>query len=308
MVAIQQIQYQLVLLGVVLSLSLECVHSFTPIVPISKLNNNFIQNGKGLSSSFMVHESKVATDGQKTLIQSDAEVEGSTATTASVTKTTTTSPIIDPLPGTAVAINIDEELVPSESFSYGQFAKTYPFWNNVIIATFKTGAADFIAQTVIAQTPITELDVQRTFLFMMFGCIYSGGFQWFYQVNIFKKLFDVDKFTNLSWRDKLDDTDGLKALAAQTALDLTVLAFVYLPSFYIFKAAVFSGSPDPGVWASIGFGDYAANFNKDEADALKVWFPADLVCFSVPLYLRLPVRHGVSFLWTAYLSFSRGGH
>ena len=37
---------------------------------------------------------------------------------------------------------------------------------------------------------------------------------------------------------------GLRALAAQTALDLAVLTAIYLPTFYVFKAAVFSGSAD----------------------------------------------------------------
>ena len=125
---------------------------------------------------------------------------------------------------------------------------------------------------------------------------------------VFKRLFDVDKFTSQSWSEKLKDIPGLQALGAQTGLDLTVLTFVYLPTFYIFKAGVFSGSMDPSVWFSTGFDNYQMNFSKDEADLIKVWLPADLVCFSVPLYLRLPVRHIVSFVWTAYLSFARGGH
>ena len=195
-----------------------------------------------------------------------------------------------------------------DSFSYGKFAKQYPFINNVAIATIKTGAADFVAQTVIGQTSIFELDIQRSILFMIFGGIYSGGFQWLYQVLIFKKIFDIEEFTNLSWEEKLEDQEGLKTLGLQTALDLVVLTLVYLPTFYIFKAGVFSGTSDPSVWFSSGIGEYASNFAKDDSDLLKVWLPADLVCFSVPLYLRLPVRHGVSFLWTMYLSFSRGGH
>ena len=100
----------------------------------------------------------------------------------------------------------------------------------------------------------------------------------------------------------------MKAFAIQTSLDLTVLTVVYLPTFYIFKAGVFSGSSDPSVWASAGLENYVTNFAKDESDLLKVWFPANLVCFSVLLYMRLPVRHIVSFVWTAYLSFTRGGH
>lgn len=192
--------------------------------------------------------------------------------------------------------------------AYVRFAKEYPFINNFIIASLKTTAADLLAQIVIAQTPVAELDFQRSLVFCAFGGIYSGAFQYMYQVQIFKKLFDVDKFTSQPWSKKLKDMPGIKALAAQTTLDLTILTLVYLPAFYIFKASVFSGSSDPSAWFSTGVDTYTMNFGKDEADLLKVWLPADLICFSVPLYLRMPVRQSVSFLWTAYLSFARGGH
>uniref|UniRef100_A0A7R9ZPW0 Uncharacterized protein n=1 Tax=Craspedostauros australis TaxID=1486917 RepID=A0A7R9ZPW0_9STRA len=204
--------------------------------------------------------------------------------------------------------DIVESSTPGSPFSYVEFAKAYPFANNLLIATTKTTAADLLAQTVIAQTPIAEVDLQRSLLFCLFGATYLGAFQYLYQVQFFKKVFDVDKFTQQSWSKKLKDVPGLKALAAQTGLDLTVLTLVYLPTFYIFKASVFSGSIDPSVWFQTGIDSYQTNFSKDEADLIKVWLPADLICFSVPLYLRLPVRHVVSFVWTAYLSFSRGGH
>jgi hypothetical protein len=193
-------------------------------------------------------------------------------------------------------------------FSYSQFARDRPFANNIMIATAKTAAADLLAQTVIAQTPLDAVDWQRSLLFMIFGAVYLGGFQYLYQVQIFKRLFDVDSFTSQPWADKLRDGPGLRALAAQTALDLTVLTLIYLPTFYVFKAGVFSGSLDPGAWVDTGLTNYAANFAKDELDLVRVWLPADLVCFSVPLYLRLPVRHVVSFVWTAYLSFTHGAH
>jgi hypothetical protein len=196
----------------------------------------------------------------------------------------------------------------ADGFSYAAFAQQYPFANNVAIATVKTAAADLLAQTVIAQTPIDAIDWQRSLLFCVFGAVYLGGFQYLYQVGIFKRLFDVDAFTQQPWGDKVKDGPGLRALAAQTALDLTVLTLVYLPTFYVFKAALFSGSADPSAWASAGLEKYQTNFAKDEVDLIRVWLPADLVCFSVPLYLRLPVRHVVSFVWTAYLSFARGGH
>lgn len=203
------------------------------------------------------------------------------------------------------------EVISSSSeggFSYGNFAKQYPFANNVMIATTKTALADLLAQVVIAQTPVDSIDWQRSLLFCAFGAIYLGAFQYFYQVQIFKRLFDVDAFTSQPWAAKLRDGPGLRALAAQTTLDLGILTFVYLPTFYIFKAGLLSGSLDPTVWSSSGLETYHTNFAKDEFDLIRVWLPADLVCFSVPLYLRLPVRHIVSFVWTAYISFSRGGH
>ena len=198
--------------------------------------------------------------------------------------------------------------IVESSASFGSLAKKYPFSTNMGIASTKTAAADLIAQVVIAHTPIANVDWDRSFLFFVFGALYSGGFQYLYQVNVFKKLFDVDKFTVQPWADKLKDAKGLQALAAQTSLDLAVLTLVYLPAFYIFKAGVFSGSMDPNVWTSTGIDNYTNNFAKDEFDLVRVWLPADLICFSVPMYLRLPSRHAVSFLWTAYLSFARGGH
>jgi len=194
-------------------------------------------------------------------------------------------------------------------FDYGEFARENPFANNIAIATVKTALADLVAQVVVGQTPISGIDYERSLLFCGFGALYLGGFQYLYQVNIFKKLFDVDAFTSQPWKDKIKDGDGLKALGAQTALDLTVLTLIYLPTFYVFKAGVFSGgSADPSAWTASGLETYKQNFAKDEFDLVRVWLPADLVCFSVPLYLRLPVRHVVSFVWTAYLSFARGGH
>ena len=204
--------------------------------------------------------------------------------------------------------DVSNESSTSSSSSLGNIAQKYPFATNMGIATTKTAAADLLAQVVIAHTPIANIDWERSLLFCAFGALYLGGFQYFYQVNVFKKIFDVDAFTSQPWNDKLKDEDGLKALAAQTTLDLAVLTLVYLPTFYIFKASVFSGSVDPNVWASTGIENYTSNFAKDELDLVRVWLPADLVCFSVPLYLRLPVRHVVSFVWTAYLSFARGGH
>lgn len=193
-------------------------------------------------------------------------------------------------------------------WTYADFAKAYPFQNNLIIATLKTASADLVAQTVLEHHALADVDLQRSLLFCLFGLAYLGGFQYLYSVNIFKKIFtDMERFTDQPLGDKLSDGPGLRSLAGQIALDMVTLTFVYLPVFYIFRAGVFSGSGDPLEWATTGLGNYVANAPNDEIDVYRVWLPADVVCFSVPLYLRLPVRHFVSFFWTAYLSFTRGG-
>lgn len=162
-----------------------------------------------------------------------------------------------------------------------------------------------MAQVAVSHTPVSEIDQARTLLFFAFGFSYMGAFQCWYQVNIFKKFFDVDRFTSQSWEDKLKDKEGLISHAAQTLLDMTVSTIVYLPTFYLFQAAVFSGSTDPSVWLSQTFDSLNNNFSKDEFDLIRIWGPADLDCFSVPLYLRLPSRHAVSFLYITYFSFLR---
>ena len=207
---------------------------------------------------------------------------------------------------------------------YVTFAQNYPFLNNILMATFKAGSADLLAQTVLSGTPLRHFDVPRSVLFMLFGAIYSGIFQWFYQVRVFSKIFGktISSFTEQGWREKLRDRAGLISLMQQTALDLLVLTFAYFPAFYIFQAGVLgaaggtvqaqSSSLLPLGWASTavmqGWAHFKANLAQDFLDVIRVWLPADLLCFSVPMYLRLPVRHAVAFAWTAYLSLARGGH
>eukprot|EP00985_Skeletonema_marinoi_P021728 scaffold13477_cov133-Skeletonema_marinoi.AAC.2 len=142
--------------------------------------------------------------------------------------------LMDPL----ADMTTDADDAPS-SWSYAEFAQTYPNVNNIGIATIKTASADLLAQVAIAHTPVSDIDWERAFLFCAFGAV-----------------FDVDKFTSQSWGDKLKDTEGLKSLFAQTALDLT--------------AGVFSGSADPAVWLSSGLDSYTTNFSKDEFDLVRV--------------------------------------
>jgi len=98
---------------------------------------------------------------------------------------------------------------------------------------------------------------------------------------------------------------GLVSYVAQIIVDMFVLCLVYLPAFYLFKALLFTDCGGiacfPESWAT-----YVRNTGVDVPMLIKVWLPADIVCFAIPLYLRLPIRHVFSFCWTIYLSIARG--
>lgn len=191
--------------------------------------------------------------------------------------------------------------------SYVAWARANPLANNLLIATAKTSAADLVTQIVVERKSWAEVDWKRNTVFCMFGFVYLGGFQYWYQVNVFTRLFPgIERFTSQPWLAKLRDGPGLRALAAQVIFDCGVLLSVYLPVFYVFKASIFSDRVDPAEWFSTGISNFRRNFSSDALDLVKVLGTADAICFSVPLWLRLPVRHVFSFFWTAYLSFIRG--
>ena len=99
---------------------------------------------------------------------------------------------IDPLLDMDVPKDMSPETL-SLTLSYIPFAKAYPNVNNIGVTTLKTASADLLAQAVFAHVPVSEIDWERTVAFGIFGAMYSGVFQYWYQVNIFKKLFNVDE-------------------------------------------------------------------------------------------------------------------
>eukprot|EP00873_Tetraselmis_striata_P009508 jgi/Tetstr1/429772/TSEL_019639.t1 len=187
------------------------------------------------------------------------------------------------------------------------FPKAQPFAFNIMIATVKTSIADLITQTTIEQK--SEIDWKRNGVFVVFGMLYLGGFQYWLQVNMFRKWFPtMDRFANQSFAAKLKDTAGLIDTAKQVLFDVLIhLPFMYFPTFYAVKEFVMGDSWSPVDWVKDGCTKYYNNFRKDFTAMFSLWFPADCVIFAVPIWLRLPVRHVVSLGWTSYLSFLRGG-
>ena len=217
----------------------------------------------------------------------------------------------------------------SPASSPPSFAKRFPATNASLFCAVSAGLSDVTAQVVVEGKSIlpsdegkepskaSSVDWSRNAVFCLFGGIYLGAFQYVYQVHVFRRLFgraQLERFTSQSWAAKLRDGPGLRSLAMQVMLDIGMLSCVYLPTFYTFKAAVFSTSGSssnnafpPRAWVSDGVNNWLRNISSDALDMARFWGPADLACFSVALHYRLPLRSVFSFAWTTYLSVIRGG-
>eukprot|EP00238_Polyblepharides_amylifera_P011820 CAMPEP_0196589810 /NCGR_PEP_ID=MMETSP1081-20130531/64656_1 /TAXON_ID=36882 /ORGANISM="Pyramimonas amylifera, Strain CCMP720" /LENGTH=254 /DNA_ID=CAMNT_0041912715 /DNA_START=264 /DNA_END=1028 /DNA_ORIENTATION=- len=187
------------------------------------------------------------------------------------------------------------------------FPKAQPFATNIIIATIKTSIADLMTQVVVEGKE--EIDWKRNGVFVMFGMVYLGGFQYWLQVTQFRKMFPtMDRFANQSMAMKMKDTAGMIDTVKQVLFDVFIhLPMMYFPTFYAVKEFVQGDSWSPVDWVVNGCTKYYNNFEKDFTAMFCVWFPADVIIFAVPIWLRLPTRHAVSLAWTSYLSFLRGG-
>lgn len=198
--------------------------------------------------------------------------------------------------------------------------RAHPFVTNLCLATLNASGADLLTQTAVE--PGVCVDWSRTGVFALFGLTYLGGVQWLVHVKLYAYLFPtMTTFTQLSFAEKLRHRAGLWGAAKQVAFDVGFhLPFMYFPAFYTLKAALQQTRQDaaasklpPSPWAAWawaclqeGHVKYRANFWSDVKAMALVWVPADVVVFAVPLWLRLPTRHCVSFGWNAYLSFTRG--
>ena len=70
------------------------------------------------------------------------------------------------------------------------FPKAQPFVFNLGVAAAKTSAADMMTQTVVEKKSFPNgIDWKRNASFTVFGFAYLGGFQYWLQVNMFRKMF-----------------------------------------------------------------------------------------------------------------------
>jgi len=92
------------------------------------------------------------------------------------------------------------------------------------------------------------------------------------------------------------------------AFDVFVhLPWMYFPVYYSCKEFVTGQTMNPVDWVRDGLSKYRKNMSEDLSAMIKLWGPSDCVQFVLPVHIRMPFRHLVSFFWTAYVSFTRGG-
>lgn len=187
------------------------------------------------------------------------------------------------------------------------FPKRRPYATNIIVATVKTAAADAVIQNAEGKE---KFDWNRLGVFTAFGCFYLGAVQWFIYVTVFSKLCpNAIRFANAPWAEKLKDRAGQIDLMKQVALDNFIhYTFVYFPVFYTFKELI-QGDKDTG----ISFGmvqnamkKYWNNIVTDNLAIWALWVPGDILVYACPIWMRLPLNHSISFVWTMILSFMRG--
>ena len=189
------------------------------------------------------------------------------------------------------------------------FPKENPFTFQMIVATGKTMAADLMVQMVAEGKTLEEVDWKRNGVFVVFGFVYLGGFQWWLMVTKYRQWFPtMDKFAKMTFADKLKYPAGIFDAAKMVIFDVTIhLPLMYFPTYYAVKEFVVGDSWNPMNWIKDGVTKYRANMEEDLTAMIKLWGPSDCVQFVLPIHIRMPFRHMVSFFWTAYVSFTRGG-
>lgn len=191
------------------------------------------------------------------------------------------------------------------------FPKRRPFITNIVVATVKTSLADIVVQKSEGRK---DIDWGRNGVFTAFGFAYLGIAQWFIYVTIFTRVCPhAIRFSNLSWAEKLKDRAGQIDLLKQTAYDNFIhYTFVYYPVFYFFKELIQSGkasgaeSEKQASTVERACAKYWRNCVQDNLYMWSLWVPGDLLVYACPIWMRLPLNHGISLIWTMILSSVRG--
>ena len=188
--------------------------------------------------------------------------------------------------------------------------RSAPISLSLATATAKTAAADALTQRCIEGRP--AIDTRRTALFTVFGFYYLGGFQYWLYVRCFARWFPSAKRfgEHATIADRCRDAVGLRELAAQTFLGNFVhIPLVFFPCFYVTQELITNGAAPQPQHAPVATAlrRYRDNAWDDLRSAWAIWVPGHAIFFAVPLWLRLPLNHAMSFAFVCVLSLTRGG-
>lgn len=166
-----------------------------------------------------------------------------------------------------------------------------------------------MVQVVVEKRSFSEIDWRRNGIFVVFGAVYLGGFQYWIMVTKFRQWFPtMDRFAKLPLSEKIKDVPGVLDAMKMVAFDVFVhLPWMYFPAYYTCKEFVTGDTNNPVDWVRDGLSKYKNNMKEDLTAMIKLWAPSDCIQFILPVHFRMPFRHLVSFFWTAYVSFTRGG-
>jgi len=217
-----------------------------------------------------------------------------------------------------IAVNVTYNGLVEELYT---FPERRPRLFNVLMATTKTWLADLIVQVGEGRMAGrgSAFDWKRSGAFALFGFLYVGIVQWFLYVTVFTIVCpNAIRFANSPWEEKLHDRAGQMDLVKQVCYDNFLLeTLIYFPVFYIIKESVNGNTPSKegaevqrrslGGAVHNGLAKYIRNFKQDNLASWAVWVPADVVVYAVPMFMRMPLDHMVSFGWTMLLSHMRGG-
>lgn len=188
------------------------------------------------------------------------------------------------------------------------FAKRRPLATNVILSTTSAVGADFVEQRRSHDATKPWLDIDRSLTFFGFSC-FNGIILYFVYVTFLSKIFPgAASFASQSWGQKMIDRAGQKIVMKQCAFDLFVFTpLVYFPIFYTFKSTCQAQQTvSMGDTVSEAVDNYRKNWVWDNLLNWGIWGPGDVAIFAVPMWMRMPVCHSITFFWNMHLSRFRG--
>ncbi|CEM19612.1 unnamed protein product [Vitrella brassicaformis CCMP3155] len=163
-----------------------------------------------------------------------------------------------------------------------------PLASGVITAGCIIGAGDLTSQFLIEKRK--KWDDTRTRAMVIFGCLYSGGFQTLLWVYGYGRFF--------AWLPLTAGNHTRQAVGKTLVDNFIHTPLIYLPTFYITQTLLRGGS----------MGEAAAKLEQEWFDtvlvAWKVWIPFQALNFYfTPPHLLVPANLCAAYLWNTALAF-----